>query len=534
VSGTLTQAPKRSTSHRAASVPTISSDPFIRRPRSPGATTPNLLRAAAAAIGVLSLLAAVCVSAFAADARAKISAVGTTDAPSVKATEDFVFQLQDMDAQLLNALLANGDPQVRVPRAKSEELYNSDRSAADGDLESATAALAGDRKALDRLHALTDAYGQYQAQAARTLAADERDGGTVAGRAPEPVVQDYLACHDILFGDNDQGGLVTAANDLEQVSAAAISDSSDAAAGSLDVVTTALILFGLALLAGLAVLQAFTTRRFHRLVNPGLVAATLTALLLTVGGAVATGIAGHQFKVAKSDAFDSEIALSQAKALGSGANADESRWLLAHDEPSLQSRFDASYVHASQLLANAAISTPTTTAMSYDSLMGDVDERLLTKRDIAESSRDRPDGEDLTASDLIDSGLSASSDFGREFQNLTFTGEADRAFDAFHSYAAYTARDAELRRLPLSTDSDLRAAVDFDTDADMAGTSDHAFARYNDSLNQLIQLNQDHFDSAMPAARDGIAVWTWLPYLLALLVISATILGVRPRISEYR
>ncbi|NUR62468.1 MAG: hypothetical protein HOV87_28000 [Catenulispora sp.] len=527
MSGTLTQAPK----HRAASVPTISSDPFIHLPQAPTATTPNLLRAAATAIGVLSLIAAVCVSGFAGSARAKIATVGATDGPSVKATEDFVFQLQDMDAQLLNALLANDDTDVKVPRAKSEQLYDRDRSTADGDLEAATTALAGDRQALDRLHALTDAYGRYQARAVRTLADDERDGGTVAGKAPQAIIEDYLACHDILFGADDQGGLVKAANDLEQVSAAAIDDSSAAAADSLDFVTTALVLFGLAILGALVALQVFTTRRFHRTLSPGLAAATLAALAFTIGGAAATAAAGHQFQIAKSDAFNSVIALSQAKALGSGANADESRWLLVHDNPALQSRFESSYVAASQQLASAG---PATSATGYDNSMNDMDDRFLAKRWAVESRQDRPNGQDFLAADLTDSGLTAHSDFGQEFQNLTFTGEADLAFTAFHDYVAYTSQDAALRHLSLATDWDLRAAVDSDTDADGVGTSDHAFAIYNDSLDKLIQLNQDHFSTAMPAARDGIGVWTWLPYLLALLIIGATVLGIRPRLVEYR
>lgn len=528
VSGTLTQAPAQ----RAASVPTISSDRFIH-PRPRTVTTPQKLRAAAAAIGVLSLIAAVFVSGFASDARAGITGVGGTDAPSVKATEDFVFQLQDMDAQLLNALLANGDPQVRVPRAKSTELYDRDRSAADGDLEAATAALAGDQQALDRLHALTDSYGLYEAQAARTLAEDEREGGTTAGRAPDSVIKAYMTCHDILFGPDDQSGLIKAANDLEQVSATAIDDSSASAADSLDTVTTALILFGLAVLAALVVLQAFTTRRFHRTLNPGLAAATLAAAVLTLGGAIATGVAGHEFKTAKSDAFNSVIALRQAKALGSGANADESRWLLVHDQPGLQARFETSYVHASQQLASDS-SGPLTSPYTYDDSMTTVDSRLQARRFTAESSGERPDGQDLTASDLTGSGLSADSDFGREFQNITFDGEADRAFDAFHSYAAYIVQDATLRRMPLLSDADLRAAVDFDTDADSVGTSDHAFTLYNDAMDELIQLNQNHFDASISAARHGIAVWTWLPYVLALVIIGATALGVRPRIAEYR
>ncbi|NUP47278.1 MAG: hypothetical protein HOW97_08185 [Catenulispora sp.] len=531
MSGTLTQAPTRSTSHGAASVTTTYGDHHIHIPHAPRGTTPNLLRAMAAAIGVMSLIAAVCVSVFASDARSKIAGVGGTDAPSVKATENFVFQVQDMDAQLLNALLAGGDTKVKVLRPDSVQQYNLDRSAADWDLEAATAALAGDQDALNRLHDLADQFGQYQAQAARTLADDQRVGGTAAGRVPDSVVASYMFGHDILFGSDDRSGLVQAAENMEQTSAGAIDDSASAATDSLDTVTAALVLFGLMLLAGLGALQVFVFRHFHRTLNPALVAATLAALVFTIGGAAATVGAGSDFHKAKSDAFDSVLTLSQTKALGSGANADESRWLLAHDHPDLQARFEASYVRGSLQLASAGNAT---TPLEYDSTIAGVNGRLSAIRARAESRDDRPTGQDLVGSDLSDTGLTTDSAFGREFNNITFDGEADRAFDAFVAYGDYIRDDATLRRMSLSSDQDLLEAVDFDTDAKTPSTSDQAFTYYNAALDKLIQLNQDQFDSAMPAARDGIGTWTWLPYVLALLIVGLTVLGVRPRLSEYR
>ena len=183
VTGTLAQAPNRSTSHRAPPTRTSFSDRLTHIPRAPRGTTPNILRAAAAAAGVFALIAAVMLSG-AAWGLDQIGAVRTTDAPSVRATDDFLFRLQDMDAQLVNALLVNSDAGMRVPRGASEALLDTDRKAADGDLQAAAAALSSDQSALDRLHTVTDGFGQYQEQSVRTLADDERDGGTAAGSAP--------------------------------------------------------------------------------------------------------------------------------------------------------------------------------------------------------------------------------------------------------------------------------------------------------------------------------------------------------------
>ncbi|NUR28032.1 MAG: hypothetical protein HOV83_19685 [Catenulispora sp.] len=510
MSGTLTQAPVRSTSHRAGA-PTAPGDHFIHIPRAAHGTTPNVLRAAAAAIGAVALIGAVVMTGAAADAQSAMGRVATTDAPSVRATEDFVYQLQDMDAQLLNALLVNGDTAVHVPRGVSMDRYDRDRRAADGDLEAATAALAGDKTALDQLHQVSDTFGRYQAQAARSLVDDERDGGTVAGRAPGTVVADYLAGHAILFGGDGKGGLMSAAGTVEQAGAAAIGDSASAAEKTLSGVAAGFALAGVTLFAGLAALQVYTYRRFRRLVNPALVAATVVTLVFAVGGGMASADAYHDFHSAKSDAYDSVLALSRAKALSSGANADESRWLLVHEQPGRQAEFEASFLAGSQGVAGVAARTVADYEYMIHSEAGSLNTETLTA-----SSLDRTSG------------------FGREFQNITYPGEGALALDAFNAYDAYLQDDAGLRALPLTDAEHLRAAVDFDTDVDTPFTSDPAFTVYSSDLYRVIYLNQAQFDRLIPAARDGIGTWTWLPYPLALLVIVLTALGVRGRLSESR
>ncbi|GAA1960671.1 hypothetical protein [Catenulispora subtropica] len=509
MSGTLTQAPKHSMSHRAAAAAPTSSDHLIHIPRAPRWTTPNILRTAAAAVGAAALIAAVVTAGAASDARSRITAVAGTDAPSVRATEDFLFQLQDMDAQLLNALLANGDATVHVPQANSESLYERDRRAADGDLEAATTALAGDKDALDQLHSVADVFGQYQAQAVRTLADDE--GQTEAGKAPGIVVADYLAAHEILFGGDDKGGLMRTALGLEQSSAAAIDDSASSAQDSLSSVRLGFILFGVLLLGGVVALQLFLSARFQRMVSPALAAAAVAALVFMIGGASAAAGAAKDFHSAKSDAFDSVLALGRAKALSSGANADESRWLLVHDQPGQQARFEASFLAASQGVAGE----PATDLAGYESLIH------------AEAAAVDEQG-------LFAETLDRASGFGREFRNITYPSEGVLAVNAFDDYDRYLQDDARLRTLPLATPQDLKAAVDFDTNADTPGTSDQAFTAYAKDLDAVIDLNQAQFDKLMPAARDRIGSCTWLPYPLAVLVIGLTALGVRTRLNEFR
>jgi hypothetical protein len=493
-------------------VTTTSGDHLIHLPRAGRGTTPTTLRISAAAIGVVALIAALVTTAAAARAGSGMSTVAHTDAPSVRATEDFLYQLQDMDAQLLNALLVNGDTTVQVPRSASENLLDRDRRAADGDLEAATAALAADPDALKQLHAVSDTFGQYHAQAVRTLADDERDGGTAAGNAPGSVIADYLAGHTILFGEDDQGGLMKTAADLEKRSADAIGTSASSAEGSLSGVAIGFAVSGLTLLVGLTALQIYGFHRFHRVVNPGLAAATVVALVFTIGGGSAATIAADDFHTAASDAFDSVLALSRAKADSAGANADESRWLLVHGLPGQQqARFEASFLARSQAVAGV----PAPDLVSYTTAVGAVEQAT-------------------GAYNLAETDLDPARGFGREFRNITFPEEALPAYTAFADFDEYLKADAHLRRLPLDTADQVKAAIDFDTDAGAPNTSDQAFNAYSTALDAVIGVNQAHFDRSISAAGREIGIWTWLPYPLAVLIVGLTTLGVRKRLNEYR
>ncbi|MEY9858786.1 hypothetical protein ABH935_004409 [Catenulispora sp. GAS73] len=512
MSGTLTQAPNRSTAHRAATSGTSFSDHLTHIPHAPRGTTPNFLRAAVAAAGVLAVIAAVVLTSAASGARAQISTVGNTDAPSVRATDDFLFRLQDMDAQLVNALLVNGDTQVHVPRAASEALYENDRTTADLDLENATVALAGDQPALKQLHTVSDDFGQYQAQAARTLADDERVGGSVAGAAPVAVFTGYQNGHDLLFGTDDKGGLMKAAADLERSSRDAIDSSASSANDSLDVMIAKFVAFGMVLLSILIVLQVYMFRRFKRAVNPALAGATVVALVLLVGGAAGTAAAAGDFHTAKNDAFDSVLALSEANATSAGINADESRWLLAHDISGQRGEYEQSFFRAENAIADVPGGT------DIPSYAGAVYQEQKAR----------------TVDDLSQTSMTRNSSFGEEFHNITFPGEAEAALNAFSAYNTYLQDDAQLRNMPLDTPAGLKAAIDFDTNATTLGSSDQAFNAYSQALGDVINLNEAQFESSMPAARNGIGTWTWLPYVLAALLIGLTVLGLRPRLNEYR
>jgi hypothetical protein len=335
------------------------------------------------------------------------------------------------------------------------------------------------------------------------------------------VFADYLVGHAILFGDGDgdgdgsgsgNGGLMSSATGLEAAGKNAISASASSATDSLSTVLAEFVIFGTLLVGALVALQVLLFRRFHRMLNPALAAATAIALVIMIGGAAGAAGAAEDFHTAQSDAFDSVLALSEAQATSAGINSDESRWLLAQNYPAQRSEYEQSFLRGENAIADVpGGSSVPAYATALDG------QRVITD-----------------AEDMDQTHMTPNSSFGNEFTNITFSGESDQALNAFYAYCAYVQDDAKLRAMPSDSTAGLKAAINFDTNADNPGSSDQAFDAYSKALGDVIATNEAHFASAMPAAENGIGTWTWLPYVLSLLLIGLTVLGTRPRLTEYR
>ena len=243
--------------------------------------------------------------------------------------------------------------------------------------------------------------------------------------------------------------------------------------------------------------------RFRRLISPALAAALLAALVL-VGGS-ATGLlaeAGH-LRVAKVDAFDSIIALSQARAVSDDANADESRYLV---DPGRAAQYQQAFESKSRQLARI----PVAGIFHYDAgLARAIDAYRAHHADVAFGGY-----------------------LGTEFRNITFPGERAAAQRTLAAYQVYERDDRRIRALNQA--GQLRAAIAFDTSY-AHGNSNWAFAQYDSALSALIAINQHAFNAAISAGKDGVSGWTSLiPAGAVILIIALLAAGVAPRLAEYR
>jgi hypothetical protein len=466
-------------------------------------TTPARIRSGLVAVVMLGCCLAGAVMAVSAGLDDDFRAMGQRAAPEVNATTSLNLALNDMDAQVANVLLADGDSVLAADRSRALAAYASDRASADADLQQAAVTAAGSPAAQRELRTVLDGMGQYQALAAQAILADQQAART-AGQAPAAALAYYRQATDLM-----QKGILPQVASLTAGNAAALDSGYQAGLSAAGTGTAVAAGSGAALLVALVAFQVYLAVRFRRLVNPALVAATLLALTLTGFGVGLFASEAEHLRVAKQDAFDSIIALTQARAISYDANADESRYLT---DPGRAARYQQEFLADSQQVAavgNVAIGT-------YDAALAS----------------------DIAAYQAGDRSVSFGGYLGAEFRNITFPGERAAAVRTLLAYQVYERYDRRLRALDRTSAS---AAAAFDTGVG-PGQSDWAFGQYTADLSALIAINENAFTAAVAAGEHG-AAWQdadpggGLPAGVipvgALLLAGLGFLGVRPRLAEY-
>jgi hypothetical protein len=420
--------------------------------------------------------------------------VAGREAPRTTSAADLDLALNDMDAQAANILLAGGDAgkgRLRTPYEKAVGFYGDARREIGHDLRMLAVAAQGNRTDERTVESLTDDFAEYQELVGRALENEQRAGGGAA------ALGDYRRATDLL-----RSQLLPNARTLVSSNDDAFNARYNAARSTLSAQFAAVLVLGLLLLAVLAGLQWYLTRRFRRMVNPAVLAATVcTVLAVALGGELLESTASH-LRVARHDAVDSVVALSRARALAYDANADESRYLL---DPGRRAQYADSFLAKSQQLYGIKGATLST----YDSA-------LATTWRAYES--DRHD-------------LRFTGEFRRELDNITFAGERDAAEKTVRAYAVYERDDRRIRALFAAGRE--REALEFCMGWE-PGTSNAHFGAWMAALDRVTDINRQHFTASVRTGRSDLT--SELPLVCALLVVAVLLtgLGLRPRLAEFR
>ncbi|MCX4452354.1 hypothetical protein OOK58_09535 [Streptomyces sp. NBC_01728] len=458
------------------------------------ATLPARLRLLRAVVLVLSAALTVLLLLAGLAASGTWDAVAGRDAPRTTSAADLNLALNDMDAQAANILLSSGNAgkgRLQTPYDKAVGFYGDARKEIGHDLRTLAVAAQGDRNDERTVESLTDDFAGYQELIGRSLENDGRAGGKQAALA------DYRTATDLL-----QSKLLPDSRQLVSSNNRAFERQYDQARSSLVAQLATVIALGILLLAVLGVLQWYLVRRLHRILNPGVLAATVCALFAVIVGSQLLSATGEHLRGARRDAFDSVVALSRARAIAYDANADESRYLL---DPGRRDQYARSFLAKSMELYGLRGAT----LSSYDS------ELATTWRAYQADHHD----------------LRFTGEFRRELDNITFVGERAAAEKTVETYAVYQRDDRKIRALVAQGKEQEAVAFCISWEP---GMSNAHFGAYMDALGKLITINRGHFAASVSDGRGtitGLLPWT-CGALSAVALL--TLLGLRPRLAEFR
>lgn len=460
-------------------------------------TTPRLVRGLTA----LSLAALIGLGATATavlgGARDGTDTIGHQAAPQATRAADLYFALSDMDAQAANLLLVGDDPDYATLRKQTLDTYEQRRNQADDDLQKAAQSAADDPAGQRAVQLVLGRLGSYEALVARSQLLEEQ-AKAPAGQPSPAALDAYRQASDLL-----RNQLLPAADQVTAANEATVDQVYGQQRDALGTGWWWLFVVGLLALAALVGLQRVLAVRYHRVFNPALAGVTLLAGVVLVTGLALVGRTSDHLVTAKSDAYDSVITLSRARAVAYDMNADESRYLI---DPGRAAVWEQAYLEQSQAIVHFDGAT-----------LGTYNTRLQTAVDGHRQNR---------------SNVPFGGYLGNELHNITFTGEQDAAERVLGAFQEYQVIDHRMRDLRAA--GQLKDAITLNTGL-AKGQSNYQFGQLSSAMQETIDVNQKAMDSALAATDgdlDGSTAALGGIVLAAALVLTA--LGVRPRLREYR
>ncbi|MEE2049086.1 hypothetical protein [Nocardiopsis tropica] len=449
-------------------------------------------------------------------AREGLEVVGHGAGPQAMTTTDLYLALADMDAQLADILLMGTDHDLGSGRDEAVERYEESRSRANEALLQAASLIEEEARAEDvredddqgrsvqelDLQAVLDGMGEYE-----QLATDARIRNDEAQAPPGEVDETALASYrratrlmhtELLpkaFNVSLDSSAIIRAHHEEGQSAVALGLVWVGSAGAVTLVS-------------LVGLQLYLRVRFRRRVNVPVLAATAGTLLLTAGVVLALVTSGEHQRDAKEEGLDAAMALSRAGAISTDMQADQSRYLV---DPTHADNYQQVYLErAQQVLFRPAD--------NLEDYYAAIDEVAAAS---SEPSGDgRADGDAPVALGYL----------GENAGDSLLPGQEGALADVLASYNALQDRDRELRAAVEAGDLDSAVAVRME----IAHAEDGAFRAYEQALDELTGQHKAAFTAGIARGDSALAPWSWLLPAGALALLALVVLGVRPRLAEYR
>ena len=314
----------------------------------------------------------------------------------------------------------------------------------------------------------------------QNLSEYQRFVGAISTKSGDAEINDILAANALM-----RDKVLTAAAALDQANFKHLDETYSAHKSQL-FMSVAPYVFGLILLLGaLGWTQVLLFKKTHRVISPGFAAATVVTIVFALYSGFMLKSTESALKVAKADAFDSIHALWKARAIAYDANADESLYLIYHGHGDAQEKSTAAF----RSKVNEILNNNGKNNAQYGGFLGE------------------------------------------ELANITFEGEKEVATESVTTFAEYLKIDGKIRELEKSGQYKEALALNIGT---KPGESNWAYDRFDKALGKTIDMNQKEFDRNVSKAFSKLNVFPYVLGIVLIVVIAASIVGMKPRLDEYR
>jgi len=435
------------------------------------ATTPGKMTAALAGCIAGAVIMALCAFGAYHGTRHAVQTVGKDTVPSIVAAERIRATLGDAHANAMNAVVTG-----EGENGASFKTFRQDMDKVHADLLIATQNITYGEEESKPILKLMSRLAEY-----------ERVLGQVKTQSGDAALEAILVANKLMRGE-----ILPAAVELDRANFQHLTDTYTAHRNHSLMATYPFLIFALATLAALVATQMYLFKKTRRVLNPAMAAATTIALVFTLYGAYTLKSVESTLVTIKQDSFDSIHALWKAKAIAYDANADESLYLIFRSRPAEQQKAFAAFA-----------------AKALDLVAVEPDEALA-----AAAEKKKING-------LL----------GDELANVTFAGEEDAARETLRTWGEYRKIDHQITDLLRQGRYQEALTLDLGTNQ---GQSNWAFDKFDQALGKTLDINQTAFQDSVTRAFKLLAIFPYVLGIALLAIIIACILGMKPRLDEYR
>lgn len=428
--------------------------------------------------------------------------LGRDAGPQAMATTELYLALADMDARSADVLLMGTDHDLGSGREDALERYDASRAQANEALLQASSLTEGDTVEEGNVQAVLDGMGDYEQRASEARLLND-EAQAPPGEVDPAALEAYREASQLMHTE-----LMPKAFNLGLDSSAIVRTNHEEGQSSVALGLVWVGAVGVATVASLVGLQLYLRVRFRRRFNAPLLGATAGTVVLTLGVVLALNSSGTHQSGAKDEGLDAAMALARAGAIATDMQADQSRYLADDD-------FADNHQQVYLERAQQVLFRPASTLDEYYAAIGEIPDAYP-----ALPGADGADPEDPGTLGYL----------GQSAQDSLLPGQEDALADVLTSYNDLQVEDQRMREAAeageLDEALDIRMGV--------AHSEDGAFPAYSAALDGLIELHQEEFTAGIERGDSALSLWTWALPVGSLILLSLVVVGVRPRLAEYR